>query len=158
MNVELGQQVYYVVPSWRGLVVTATVTALDDIYTHENQTVWHFRYLNGEDSCYISTDELNENGWKIHKKFPIEELKNLERVNQLPWIDEPVGHAVDFGGDTFATLEEARKVIRPCSSRKKHRRLRQWRNRNLNFIASTHHQHGYRAFRPNYPDKKIYTR
>lgn len=153
-----GANVY--VPLYRAkLVVSATVLEVDDIYSGLDSAVWWYRNIDGTERGSTSTKEKDELGWPIPREVDKSELKNLKRVNQYLWLDEPIGHGVALGGEAFLTLEEARKEIKPSTKRKMHRRLRQYRRSIYGFVASTWAYNGEEH--PGFdlpPNKRIYIR
>lgn len=110
-----GDKVWY---PYNTMVVQATVRECDDIYTGiGDKTIWHYRYLNDEVVSF-PTDQKDESGWTIYTHPDPSVLKDYQRVNQLLWMDEPVGHGIILGDECFLTLQEALNTVVP--SNKKH--------------------------------------
>lgn len=148
IDTQVGDQLYLVC---HDLVVPVTAVEVQDIY-HDpvhHATIWKNTYADGRVEIIRGQTVLTE-----------DDLVGKEKVNQLVWVDEPVGHAVWVGDPLdgcFATLNEALRAVRP--SKKKHlkRRLRAYRNSVQRFIASTWKNTRHPGFQP-LPDKKVYVR
>jgi hypothetical protein len=131
-----GDKVWY--PHQPFLVVQATIEECEDIYDNgDKPAIWHRRSLNGISEISYPTDNIDENGWHIYDHPDESILQDKERVNQLLWIDEPVGHAITLGDECFLTLQEALNTIVPSSKRHLRRRLKRSRGRVKRFIVST---------------------
>lgn len=146
------------------IVVECTVSEINDIYdANLGKSVWYSRDINGVDQASIPTAEVDENGWNKYRHLTLaeflKEFPHAKRVNQILWLDEPVGHGIQLGDDVFPSLNEALLYAKP--SKKKHlaRRLKNYRRSVTGFIASTWERNGERhpGF-PKYPNKKVYVR
>jgi len=148
------------------IIVPVIAEEVDDIYEHPEgpdlPAVWRYRDHKGNDYCSVPTKEINENGWNKYEHKDPSWLGDAKSINQFVWIDEPIGHAIQVGDPydgLFLTLDEAKRYAFP--SKKKHlkRRLRAYRRRYCDFIASTWKRAGevHPGFKK-YPEKKIYVR
>jgi hypothetical protein len=124
--------------------------------------LWHSSLLSGKDDISTATEEKGPGGWPINRKVPLEELEQLRSeegfkvVNQMPWVDWPIGHAAYIGDDGFFTLEEARARYGRFSARKKHRRARNYLSRVHRFVASTWTANG--ETHPGFPPRESFYR
>lgn len=151
-----GDKVWY--PHWPHLVVQATIDECEDIY--ENGTdmpaIW-YRRMSGSSEVSYPTQDKDENGWHIYTHPDPSILQGKKRVNQILWIDEPVGHGITLGDECFLTLQEALNTIVPSNKRHLRRRLKKARGRIARFVTMTWKMNGYIG--PNwfkFPDKQVY--
>lgn len=143
--------------------VKAQVVEVSYIWSDgESPSIWHSALLSGEDSILTATEEKGPGGWPTNREVPLEELEQLRAdgvrkvVNQMPWVDWPIGHAAYIGDDGFFTLEEARARYGRFSKRKKHRRARQYVSRVHRFVASTWSANG--ETHPGFPSRESFYR
>lgn len=135
-----GDKVWYVIPgAYKSpsseykegdLVVECTVLETQDIYSHPDVdgSIWYNRFIKSEmDHVSVPTKETDANGWPKWKVERPSFVSNLKPVNQLLWLDEPIGHGITLGDECFLTLADAMKVARAGS--KKHLRQRLLRYR-----------------------------
>lgn len=152
-----GDKVWYA--HYPHLVVQATVDECEDIYDNgDKPAIWHRRWQDKSEVSY-PTDAKDENGWTIYSYPDASILQGHRRVNQLLWIDEPVGHGIMLGDECFLILQEALNTIVPSNKRHLRRRLKKARGRVANFITSTWKMNGYIG--PNwfkFPDKQVYVK
>ncbi len=146
-----GDKVWYIINSYctrtgtrrqGDLVVECTVLETQDIYSHPdpdfNVSLWYNRYLDSrEDHVAVPQKEINDLGWNKWKHEPPSFVENLSPVNQLLWIDEPVGHSIMLGDDCFLSLAEAMKHARAGNAKHLKRRLVASRGSTQRFIAKT---------------------
>jgi hypothetical protein len=133
-----GDKVWY--PFHNDIVVQAMVQECNDIYDNGSKpALWHYRFLDQPSYVSFPTDQKDENGWHIYKRLTEDVLVLQEhaRVNQLLWIDEPVGHDIQLGDECFLTLPEALANIRPTNRRHLKRRLKVARGCIRRFINHT---------------------
>ena len=127
----------------------------------ESPSFWHSAFLSGEDRIVTATEEKGPGGWAVNREVPLQELQELRAeglkvVNQMPWVDWPLGHAAYLGDDGFFSLEEARAAYGRFPKRKKHRRARQYLRRVTSFVASTWTYNG--ETHPGFPPRESYYR
>ncbi len=166
-----GDKVWYVIQSYYtrtgtrrqgDLVVECVILETQDIYSHPdmNASLWYNRYIDSSaDYVAVPQKEVDENGWNKWKHEPPSFVENLSPVNQLLWIDEPVGHAITLGDECFLSLAEAMTYARGGSTKHLKRRLVASRGSTQRFIAKTWRRAG--ESHPGFakkPLKKVYVK
>lgn len=142
--------------------VKAQVVEVSYIWSDGKSAIWHSVFLSGEDSLLTATEEKGPGGWPLNRDVPLEELQELRAdntikiVNQMPWVDWPIGHAAYIGDDGFFTLEEARARYGRFPRRKKYRRARNYLSRVHRFVASTWTANG--ETHPGFPPRESFYR
>jgi len=157
--VDFSTKVFYPVP-WEKIVIPCSIVEITDIYTAPNVdgAIWHYRYPDGESRVMVPTEEKDENGWPKSKEVDVSALQTMQRVNQLLYLDEPVGHDVQINNDAFLTLAEALAYVKPSRKKSLQARLRRFRGSSMRFIAMTWDRWGegeVATFEP-YPPKRVY--
>ena len=129
----------------------------------DSPSIWHSAFLDGVHELTTSTGEKSPLGWDIPRKVPPEEFEKLRKeqglkiVNQMPWVDWPIGHAAYIGDDGFFTLEDARQRYGRFSKRKLGRRVRHEIRNVTGFIASTWKMGGH-GNHPGFPPLESWMR
>jgi hypothetical protein len=146
---------------WMELVVEATINETVNIYSHpeRNVSIWHYRYLDSKkERATAATDKIDENGWPIHEEISLDLVRTLPLANQMLWLDEPIGHAVNLDDECWLTLEEAMWCVRfPCKKKGLRRKLKRARQRVQGFIRKTWGRQKHPGF-DTIPMKKVYVR
>ncbi len=152
--VELGTTVYFVL-HYR-FIISAKVVEIQNIWSVDNgNPIWENLSLEAEG--YSEQQEDSVSGEFKFNKVGIP--SSAKWVNQILWIDEPVGHGVQIGDEVFLTVQEARNSLSQPRPKYKYgawRKVKQWRRNSMDFIASTHGVTRQKLDWPAYPNKSVY--
>ena len=147
-------------PFSHSFYVKAKVTEMIYIWNVEGRDgAWHIVTKDDETLQFPNSYSAATGEWTKSEPFSLEELNSLRLegkakiVNQMPWVDWPLGHAAYLDDDGFATLAEARKTHGRFPGRKLGRRMKTYIRNNTTFNLKTHGEPG-----PKWAEIKSYMR
>lgn len=149
-------------PRSKSFYVTATITEMTYIWDiiGRRTGAWHTVVDDVETIQFPQSYHHETKEWIEPESISIDELELLRLegkakiINQIPWVDWPIGHAAYLGDDGFITLVDARKTHGRFSTRKLGRRMKSYIQTQTSFIMKTHNG----LSRPCWAETKQYMR
>jgi len=161
---RLGDEIFvfcHMHPMSHSFYVKAKIEEIVYIWNIEGKSTgaWHTVTTEEELLQFPHSYSHDKGEWTEPNPISLEELNNLrlkgkaEIVNQMPWVDWPLGHAAYLDDEGFTDLVDARKVYGRFPIRKLGRRMKTYIRNNTTFILKTHGEPG-----PKWAEIKNYMR